>query len=179
MKKFLFTDLKRLITYETRYSLRSPNDNATDSSACLNKNTIQDHFEKLYNTKTEATKARNSARLKRVDRENDDPYDPDKFDRIRFDEAPVQDYPRKERQPVNQQKRTNQNAVPSKACENGKDTLLPIIIFYFNFCFPPPPFPSGKTVSTISICFGYDGIILHSEHSNRSVSKLSTGMESI
>lgn len=113
-------DLKRLITYETRYSLRSPNVNAIDSAALLNRNNIHDHFEKLYKTTTEATKARNSARSTQADRENDNPYDPDKFDRIRFDEEPVRECPKKQCKPGHQLKRTNKTTAPSKTCDNGK-----------------------------------------------------------
>lgn len=126
-KKPFLLDLKRLITYETRYSHQSPNGaNAADSPVFLNKNTVQDHFEKLYRTTTEATKARISAKLKPSDKENDDPYDPYKFDRIRVDEGNVREWPKKQCKIENQQKRTNQNTVPVKSCDNGK-------FFYYTF----------------------------------------------
>ncbi len=88
----------------------------------FNKNNFQDHFEKLYITTTEASQARISARLnKQADRENDDPYDPYKFDRIRVDEADIPELPKKQHKTVvQQQKRTKPTAVPSKICENGK-----------------------------------------------------------
>lgn len=116
-----------------RHSHQATNNNgnnATDS--ILSKNTVQDHFEKLYKTTTEATKARNNARLRQAeaDRENDDPYDMDKFDRIRVDEAPVREAcPKKQCKTVNQQKRTNQNTLPSKTCENGKLAVARFLLF--------------------------------------------------
>lgn len=125
-KKFLI-DLKRLITYETRYSLRSPNVNIAGSPLYLSKNHVHDHFEKLYKTTTEATKARISARLN-AERENDDPYDPYKFDRRRVDEE-ANECPKKQskqgnNQVQNQLKRTKQNAEPSKTCDNGELSCL-------------------------------------------------------
>lgn len=91
----------------------------------MNKNDVQDHFEKLYRTTTEATKARISARLKQNDRENDDPYDPYKFDRLRVDEAASQEFRKKQSKPVSNQKtRSNQNEMASKAGMNGECELL-------------------------------------------------------
>lgn len=127
-------DLKKLISYETRYSLQSPNVNAVESHNFLTKNKIQDHFEKLYSTTTEATKARISARLKQADRENDDPYDPYKFDRRRVDEE-ISECPQKQiklgTRMQNQQKRTNQNTEPSKSVDNG----MYIGFYIYVFCF--------------------------------------------
>lgn len=114
--------MKRLITYETRYSL--PNVNGTHSPIALNRQHVQDHFEKLYRTTTEATKARNSARLKEGRKENDDPYDPDKFDRIRIDELAVGECVKKEYKQGNQPKRVNQKIVAPKTCDNGSYILL-------------------------------------------------------
>jgi len=120
LKEFI-KNLKRLITYESRYSLRSPNVNAAESPIFLNKNNIQDHFEKLYKTSTKATKARIDSTLKQSDRENDDPYDPYKFDRQRVDE-PVDARPNKQNKQgagiQNQLKRIKPNTEPSKASEN-------------------------------------------------------------
>ncbi|KAG4066738.1 hypothetical protein HA402_012805 [Bradysia odoriphaga] len=118
LKEFM-KNLKRLITYETRYSLQSPQNNNVDPAAHLNKKDIQNHFEKLYRTTTEATKARISARSKRADRENDNPYDPYKFDRIRVDEDAAREIPKKQCSvAVSQQKRNSHNVIPSKISEN-------------------------------------------------------------
>lgn len=101
--------------------------NAVDSPILINKNKIQDHFEKLYNTTTEATKARISARLKQADRENDDPYDPYKFDRRRIDEV-ISECPKKQNKEgnrmQNQHKRTNPNTEPAKTVDNGMSKHL-------------------------------------------------------
>ncbi|KAJ6647793.1 hypothetical protein Bhyg_03016 [Pseudolycoriella hygida] len=114
LKEFI-KNLRKLIAYDTQHSARLPKDDTDSKLSYLKKSDFQDRFEYLYKTTTEATKARNNARLKRTDKENDDPYDFYKLDRIRVDE--VMQYPRKCKQ-GSQQKEINQNAKAQNICKN-------------------------------------------------------------
>lgn len=126
--KVIFSDLKRLIKYESKYSLRSPNATSAESPLLLNKHKATDHFEKLYQASTEATKARLIARCKKADKENDNPYDPDKFDRKIVGETSPRQQSRGNRMQNEHKRITKQLSPPTKDCfsnENGKQ------VFYF------------------------------------------------